>query len=204
MTPPQTMIDAALSAARSGPCAKSKRGVAIYHPPGNANERPLLFASNWNAPPYPLTCAGNDVCRENCSAICVHAEAAAITAALEECGRGRTLVRCELVHVKVSADGRLVGGKGPSCWQCSKLVLQVGLAGVWLYEAPEISVALANVPEAGEDCPPAKWVFYSALDFHMTTLEACELPFHVDGGDLPEAIRQLGGIDLAKRLEKLR
>src|SRR5690606_27080970 len=45
-----------------------------------------------------------------------------------------TLQGFQILHAKV-IDGELAAGGGPSCWQCSRLVLAVGLDGVWLYEA---------------------------------------------------------------------
>jgi hypothetical protein len=66
---------------------------------------------------------------------------------------------CELVHVKV-VDGLVVAGGGPSCWQCSRLALEVAVAAVWLYE-------IDNGP---------RWRRYTAEEFHRATLVACGLP----------------------------
>lgn len=67
----------------------------------------------------------------------------------------------ELVHVKV-VDGKVVAGKGPSCLQCSRLVVETGLRGVWLFERDE--------DDRGDR---ERWVYYTAVAFHEATL-ACE------------------------------
>lgn len=96
--------------------------------------------------------------------ICEHAEARAIRQAMIgdrfECLRPLS----DLVHVKVVhgplADGKLVAGGGPSCVQCSRLIVDVGfIAGVWLHEAtPEEWCPHVDLPRTectfcqGVDC----------------------------------------------------
>lgn len=69
------------------------------------------------------------------------------------------------VHAKVEG-GELVAGGGPSCWQCSKFLLSVGVSGIWLYEKPQIE----------DGAVPPAWHFYTPVDFHMETLSNLDLP----------------------------
>jgi hypothetical protein len=135
--PPDYVIESARSLGAHSPCAKSKRGVVLFNP--EAAERAakyghttngVIVSGGFNAPPSPFTCQNNMVCRGSCRDVCLHAEQRAILAALG-CDDVRDL---ELVHVKV-VDGQVVAGGGPSCLQCSKLVVGVGIRGVWLFEA---------------------------------------------------------------------
>jgi hypothetical protein len=73
----------------------------------------------------------------------------------------------DLVHVKV-VDSQVVPGGGPSCWQCSRLVVEVGLRGVWLYEKHDEDPRMH-----GESSRPAWWHFYTAAEFHRVTLRTC-------------------------------
>ncbi len=72
--------------------------------------------------------------------------------------------RCDLVHVKIGDDGRLVAGGLPSCWQCSRAILDCGfIDGVWLYEEwPTSDGGVSDV-----------WHRYTAESFHRTTLYNC-------------------------------
>lgn len=166
--PPDYVIEAARLAAIQSPCAKSKRGVALFNPEQaereinapselvTASERLafranfVLVSSGFNGPPARFACKESMVCRGSCRDICVHAEQRAIIAALG-CDDVGDL---ELVHVKV-VDGAVVAGGGPSCLQCSKLVADVGIRGVWLFEASPVQ---------------GKWRFYRANAFHEATL----------------------------------
>jgi hypothetical protein len=215
--PPPNVVTVAVGTANAGPCAKSKRGAVVFERISefggesprqtlrDGDDRYLIRAACFNAPPLPVSCdGGSDACRKACREICVHAETGALMAALDEAGRAVNRDEWELVHVK-TVNGRLVGSGPPSCWQCSKLMLGLRIAGIWLYQKHEISVDLRNVPEAGETEPPPRWVFRTALDFHIETLEHCNLPMHIKTKDLAEAVRMCGGPDLQPiRLEKLR
>jgi hypothetical protein len=88
----------------------------------------------------------------------VHAEQTVILAALMVV---RGLGAFDLLHVKIDDRGKLVAGGGPSCPQCSKLIVQVNLRGVWLYESVLDSVGYmaGNV-----------WKRYTAAEFHAETL----------------------------------
>lgn len=129
--PPDFAIRAAVESGRRSPCADSKRGVAAF-----SGKR--VIATGFNAQPSPFSCTGSAACRAACSKLCEHAEQVAIRSALLiEAKRSHlfneTLRGADLVHAKV-VDGELVAGGGPSCWQCSRLVLAVRLDGVWLYQ----------------------------------------------------------------------
>jgi deoxycytidylate deaminase len=139
--PPDYVIEAARVAAMQSPCAKSKRGVVLFNPArhdeaelhGQLNDHArkwIVVSSGFNGPPAPFVCRDRMVCRSACRDVCLHAEQRAIIAALG-CDDA---VDLELVHVKV-VDGAVVPGGGPSCLQCSKLVVEARLRGVWLLEA---------------------------------------------------------------------
>jgi hypothetical protein len=69
----------------------------------------------------------------------------------------------EMLHVKVEqVNGVWVGvtSGGPSCPDCSKLILECGIAGMWLYE---------DSPEG------PRLVRYTADEFHDLTLRNCGL-----------------------------
>ena len=60
----------------------------------------------------------------------------------------------EALHVK-AVNGALVPSGGPSCVQCSKMLLVCGVAGIWLYHADG-------------------WQRYKASDFHARSLGASQ------------------------------
>ena len=122
----------------------------------------------WNGQPGRFFCAGTEACRVACGKLCVHAEARAIRAAVTV-ARG-DIDGLELVHAKV-VDGELVAGGGPSCWQCSREILDAGIAAVWLYETGDPKLA----PWADLYRPPGTWRRYTAEDFHRATAAACGL-----------------------------
>jgi deoxycytidylate deaminase len=146
MTPPVNVVREAIRVARLSPCAKSKRGVVTFDDKG-------IRASASNGPPPGFRCDGSDACRAACPKVAVHAEQRALF--LEERVYGE-----EMLHVKVFG-GELVPGGGPSCPDCSKLILEAGIVAMWLYE------------HRGNE---AVWVRYTAEDFHRRTLLECGLP----------------------------
>lgn len=173
-SPPDFAIDAAVDAARRSPCAKSKRGAAVYLLP-DANPERGIYGVGRNGQPDPFSCAGTDACRAACGQLCLHAEHRAIRGALivaeRRLGRGthRTLRGLELVHAKV-VDGQLVAGGGPSCLRCSAEILDVGLDAVWLYELVE---------STGGSHVGRLWRRYTAEDFHRATAKHHELSLEV-------------------------
>lgn len=124
-------------------CMKSKRGVVLFHP----HE---IISKGFNGPPPGFLCSGSEACRGSCNKIAVHAEDRAIRAA------GWHARGADLLHVKV-VDGLPVASGGPSCWQCSRTIVDAGIVGVWLLH------------EGGLQR-------YTAAEFHRLTLQACGLP----------------------------
>lgn len=178
--PPPDLIAHAVRMAQRSPCAKSKRGAVVYdaaayktpegmeHPRSLAG-RPRVLGAGHNGMPYPFACGGS--CGKACSPLCMHAEQRAVRVAERE---GHDLIAigsCDLIHVKV-VGGVLVAGGGPSCWECSKLVVESGIAAVWLYEEQPARPAPAG---SGGIRPPSLWRRYPAIDFHIATARACEL-----------------------------
>lgn len=164
-TPPASLIEAAVKAALMSPCMKSKRGVVIFRARPEIFRRAdvlddagtCAFIYGFNHPPARFTCAGDEACRAACSKVAVHAEQHALVR-LREVGSLRG--RVEALHVKV-VDGALVAGGGPSCVECSKLLLEAGVSAMWLYEAR---------PDGGV------WIRYEMERFHFLSLEAHGLP----------------------------
>lgn len=171
MKPPDYVIEAARKAAIQSPCKKSNRGVVLYNPElhdhwekgyiatVSERDRQVIAGVGWNGPPKHFLCDGSPECKANCGKFCVHAEVRAIRAA----GILDDVHDLVLVHVKVSVLGIVVAGGPPSCWQCSREILDVGLRGVWLYE------------QGGIDGVDA-WRYYTAHDFHAATLTNCGIP----------------------------
>jgi len=130
----------AVEAACMSPCGKSKRGVVIF---GGSRASVVGF----NGPPDGFACDGSDACREACGKVCRHAEARALD---------RCFDHTDLLHVKV-IGGLPVPSGPPSCWQCSRAIIDCGIKRVWLLHETGLRL-------------------YSADDFHVQTLENCDLP----------------------------
>lgn len=147
-------------------CAKSKRGVVIWSDEG-------VLAAGSNSPPTGFTCGGS--CGPQCNKVAVHAEQRALMNCLK---RGKRVVGAEMLHVKVTLQVKEVPDQGPgltrvadiwvatpggppSCVDCSKLILESGIAGMWLYE---------DRPEG------PSLVRYTAQEFHEATLTNLGLP----------------------------
>lgn len=145
-SPPEAMIAAAIAASLNSPC-RSKRGVAIWWP-----GFPTPVAVGWNDLPAG-GCDGSYECKATCARRAVHAEQRAIIAADRKLGTS-------MLHVKTT-DGVLVASGGPSCVECSKLILVTGVAWMWLYHADG-------------------WRRYDALEFHRLSLAAHNLVERVD------------------------
>ncbi len=146
--PPGNAIEAAITASMASSCQKSQRGCAIYT---MVNGAPFVLGHGFNSQPEPYKCNGQ--CLEHCNKLCVHAEVRAIQ---NVCNDSIWSPRdaC-MVHVK-TVDGELAVSGPPSCWQCSRHILDEHMAGVWLYHA-------------------TGWVYYRSIDFHRLTLEYCGL-----------------------------
>ncbi len=140
--PPEAAIDFAIECADQSPCQKSKRGAVLF-----MGDVPVGGA--FNGPPTGYECRDNGSCRRVCAERCMHAEERVFIKA----GRLIDLAVCEMVHVKIR-DGLLMPSGNPSCWQCSRTIVDVGLAGMWLYH------------EEG-------WKRYTAKEFNDLTLFEC-------------------------------
>jgi deoxycytidylate deaminase len=133
----------AIKTARKSPCAKTKRGVVVFHRDG-------YESIGWNHPPLGFACDGSPECRAACGQVCVHAE---MDALLGLTLQGQTL---EMLHVKV-VDGKAVPSSYPSCWQCSRLILEARITTMWLLHEDGLHP-------------------YSAAEFHELTLRSWGLP----------------------------
>lgn len=152
--PMQRAIDAATDAACRSPCRKSRRGVAIWVP--STGE---ILATAYNRRLDAL-CDGTDACRAVCRRVCIHAEEAAILNALDTLSRlgPRTgLLGAHMLHIKV-VDGLAVASGPPSCLQCSRLILEAGIASMWLFHQDG-------------------WREYNAREFHNRTLQQCGIRY---------------------------
>lgn len=169
--PPSLVIATAINIANKSPCAKSKRGVVLYTL--LTEGRLDIHSKEHNSPPWPFECDATDECKRDCPRVAVHAEQRALISGQHGC---RTLDRLtiddgpedpeddslgvlQLVHVK-TVDGALVPSPGPSCDQCSKLIVEAGVHSVWLYER-------------------VGWSRYNAATFHQITLRHCGLHCHL-------------------------
>lgn len=133
MRPDQIYIDFAIEASLNSPCL-SKRGVAVWDDRG-------LVSIGHNFKPYPFKCDQSEYCKRQCREDAVHAEQAAIIH-----GESTRIRGASMLHVK-TVDGVLVPSMGPSCLQCSKLILATGINWMWLFH------------EGG-------WKQYDAVRFH--------------------------------------
>ena len=136
----------AIDQAEQSPCSKSKRGVTIW-----CATTGFIYGFGFNTPPPRFGCDGSYACRHHCNKLCTHAELNAIMDCGTNGGYGN-----ELLHVKV-VDGHTATSGPPSCWQCSRQIVDAGIDGVWLLH------------DAG-------WKRYTAEEFHEATLRHCELP----------------------------
>lgn len=144
----EKVVAEAVRASAFSSCEKSTRGVVLFHP--SSPEVPMF--PGWNHTPKGFACTGTQTCRQNCNKICVHAEQHSL---LQLSPKYRS-DGWHLVHVK-TVNHKLVPSGPPSCWQCSRLILDCGaVSDVWLFH------------ETG-------WKSYSALDFHTLTLRECGL-----------------------------
>lgn len=162
MSPRPTQAEAeralkwAVHAASRSRCAKSQRGVVIWLP---GDRHPLSDGTNHQ--PSPHKCDGSDACRSNCAKLCVHAEADALVNMpdFEFLARDHGF---HMLHVKV-VDGRPVPSGPPSCWQCSRLILDTkAISTMWLLHAEGLRS-------------------YSTAEFHRLTLEHNHLPVLTEG-----------------------
>jgi deoxycytidylate deaminase len=151
-SPPGWVITQALLTAKGSPC-RSKRGVVIYDPVTDH-----ALGSGYNGPPELFGCPGRDLCRGKCGKLSIHAEARALR---EAAGGWPGAVELDLVHVELAPDGSVVACDGPSCWQCSREIVEArSISGVWLYQVATVGAA---------------WHRYGAVEFHLATLKRLEI-----------------------------
>lgn len=157
--PPADAVEWAIAAAIQSPCQKSRRGVSVF-----GIDTGEVIANGYNHPPADGLCSGGDDCRAICRYRCVHAEVMAIRRSLVVIARRpislsrdwHHLRGHDAIHVKVaSRRGEIVAGGGPSCLPCAREVLDIGLAGFWLFEDSD---------GAGV------WRRYTAEDFYTISL----------------------------------
>lgn len=167
--PPDIAIERARAAALESPCQKSKRGVAVFveiRPTGlQTNSSFHVVSHAFNGAPDG-SCDGSAECRRDCAKRCAHAEQRAVRLALFT--GAFAPAHMQLVHVKV-VDNEIVAGGGPSCWQCSRDILDAGFAGIWLFERGSQFADGAGL----NDDEDSRWRYYDAQTFHQITAGAC-------------------------------
>jgi hypothetical protein len=172
--PPAHAIRRALKQATRSPC-RSQRGVVVYDLGSGA-----IVGVGHNGPPGTLGCPGRTVCAGACGRRSVHAESRALRDAVDTQAQAATLGRAwtsgyDLAHVEIAAGGGVLACDGPSCWQCSREILDVGFVdGVWLYEEVERAAGLVT-PYAPRSMPPGVWRRYTAQEFYDVTLVRCQI-----------------------------
>lgn len=131
----QLMVEEAAQVAKGSGCLTSRRGVVIWPMPPypmrhEIDTARLVLARGTNHQPAPHRCDGSKECQDACAKLCVHAEGAALRAL----GQGWSgLGGLHMLHVKINADGSLAPKGEPSCWQCSRELLDSKvIAYMWL------------------------------------------------------------------------
>ena len=142
----QEVLQRAIQVGSRSPCRKSQRGVVLWRPSEG------VLGEGFNHLPGRFLCDGSKACRSGCSKLCVHAEMAALFDALKQ---GHSVKGAEMLHVKV-VNGVPVSSGPPSCWQCSRHLLEARIEGMWLLH--EDGLCRSRVEE-----------------FHRMTLQHCGL-----------------------------
>lgn len=120
LLPPQAIVDLAIQVSGWSPC-RSKRGVVVF-------SGLHVISHGYNHKPRGFDCDYTLACKATCRVEAIHGEQQALMLA------GPQASGAEMLHVK-TIDGALVVSGGPSCVQCSKLVVACRVAWFWLYEA---------------------------------------------------------------------
>jgi deoxycytidylate deaminase len=193
--PPAFAIEGAEGAARMSPCAKSKRGAVVYRRVSGTPDLEVAeetFGAGYNGPPWAyygddpdheLLCDGSEQCRSDCGRRCVHAEQRALDSVIDRLFPSQL----RIVHVKIGENGKAVPGKGPSCAECAKAILDAGYGGIWLYQMGQIPRGPGAWADAVDfewyrsssqargliELP--RWVYYPALAFYEATMTTCNL-----------------------------
>lgn len=171
--PPAYVIQVATSQAMRSPCQKTKRGAVVWD-----RITGRIAGDGRNGPPYVsgltpfFACDGSLHCRAACGKRCTHAEERALRDVLTSC-QAWWGSRLDMVHVELDEHALVTSGP-PSCWQCSRVMLDSGLIeGVWLYQAVEVHRQCDAHCAQGASC--AAWVRWTAEEFHAVTLKNCGL-----------------------------
>jgi len=190
--PPSWAVQQAVEAAKMSPCQKAKVGIAVYACERRLGDGQELVhetkAAGHNGPPWwptwsidelessgPMSprarplCDGSVACRRDCSRRCVHAEARALDAILPVLFHRSRLLR--LVHARLDSSGVLAACDGPSCGECSKMILDRGIGGIWLYERALVPDTTPELVGSGVMVESACWRYYPALEFHDATCQ---------------------------------
>ncbi|MHB8147168.1 MAG: cytidine/deoxycytidylate deaminase family protein [Vulcanimicrobiaceae bacterium] len=149
LRPPIVAILEAVHASRKSPC-RSKRGASAWMPFTTE-----VLASGYNAKPEAFACTSDAHCKATCAKFAIHAEQSALLA-LGPYARG-----ADMLHVK-TVEGHLAVSGPPSCVECSKLILQAGISGMWLYHV-------------------AGWTRYDAEEFHRLSVAHVEANIKTPG-----------------------
>lgn len=128
----QHWLGVAVNEALKSRCEQSQRGVIIV-------QNNVLIGRGCNNPPLEMACVP-ETCYKICAQYCVHAEQNAILNAADS----HQLSGATMYHVRVK-NHVVMPSKEPCCVECSKLVLQSGIAefvmkteqGVCRYAAQE-------------------------------------------------------------------
>lgn len=187
-------VRSAIDIARMSPCAKSQRGAVLFVSRGHRTE---IVAYDNNHQPPPFACTKSPACFEHCGMLCLHAEQAALLALgaheieAEHDGRdGYGRRDMSMLHIKV-VDGQPVAGGPPSCLQCSRLIVDSDIEGIWLYQELHPDVVAAQrafqrekqrdlLATRNKDAyelegahPSPVWVFWCREEFHRETMRNC-------------------------------
>lgn len=143
----EELLGRAVTAACESPCQKSKRGVAILL----LGDKETAIVTGYNQPPAGLPCTTACLESKRCAKSAVHAEMDALLKV-----DPIDLLGADVLHVKV-VDGKPVPSGAPSCVDCSKHILHVRCAAVWLLHEDGLRR-------------------YPAEEFHRLSLRAQGLP----------------------------
>jgi len=134
-------MEVAVRTAENSPCRTDKRGVIIV-------KDGKLIGKGFNAPPIPFKCEPN-YCGDSCRVPAVHGEMNAI---FDAANNSYDVKGARMYHAKVE-KGILQDSRKPRCADCSKHVLQAGIAefvlkheeGFTVYDAEEFHrISLEN------------------------------------------------------------
>lgn len=167
--PPALAIAAAIDQARLSPCMKDRRGVVIWRRGLPTDTYFPRAGGGYNGLPGTGGCLRTSECQAACGKLCVHAEMRAIREALV-CERTHRLADFDGLHVKLNADLQLEAGGGPSCWQCSREIVDVDLGNFWLYEVVLSPGEWSPWDDVDAYGVHARWRRYTAEWFHRATL----------------------------------